>query len=244
MANLFSEPVFQQLDASGDVRPGSKLSFFESQTTTPKTTYTDSGLTTPHSQPVVADGAGVFPDIYLDGTDYRAVYTDSNDVQIDVYDPISGTSLFGTVVLFTKIIEKFTASAGQTVFNLANTYSPGTNQIEVFINGVFQVPPENYIETDSDTITFTSGLTAGDFVTVGNTTNASFTVTIEKQTATAGQTLFNLTTITYVQGSNKLGVYINGVFQTTPEAYSETSTTSITFVSGLTAGDFVVFRQI
>lgn len=192
----------------------------------------------------MADGAGVFPDIYLDGTDYRAVYTDADDVQIDVYDPVSGTSLFGTIVLFTKVIEKFTATEGQTVFDLATSYTPGTNQLQVFINGVFQVPPENYIETDSDTITFTSGLVAGDFVTVSNTTDASFTVTVEKQTATEGQTLFNLTTITYVQGSNKLEVYVNGIFQTTPEAYSETSTTSITFVSGLTAGDFVVFRQI
>lgn len=244
MANRFLHPVMQQLDASGDVRAGSKLNFFETGTTTPKAVYSDTGLTTPFTQPVVADAAGVFPEIFLDGTDHRVQFLDSNDVQIDVYDPVTGTGLFGTSTLFSRLVEKFTATAGQTIFNLGNTYTPGNDELQVWIQGVFQVTPENYTETDSTTITLTSGAVAGDLVVVANIKNANFTVNIEKQTATAGQTLFNLSTITYTTGTNKLFVYVQGVYQSTPEAYAETSPTSVTFVSGLTAGDLVVFYQI
>lgn len=244
MANRFMTPVFQQVDASGDVYPGGKLSFFETGTTTPKTVYSDTGLTTPFTQPVVADAAGVFPEIFLDGTDHRVVFTDSNDVQIDVYDPCVGTPLFGTALLFTRIIEKFTATAGQTIFTLANSYNVGSDELQVWINGVFQTTPEGYAETDSTTITFVSGLTAGDLVVVGNLVNANFSVTIEKQTASGGQTLFNLATITYTTASNRLFVYVNGVYQSVQDAYTETSPTSVTFVSGLTAGDNVTFYNI
>jgi len=57
-------------------------------------------------------------------------------------------------------------------------------------------------------------------------------------TATAGQTLFTGVN-PYTQGISALSVYINGVYQDN-SAYSETSTTSITFSSGLDAGDYVV----
>ena len=243
MGNRYVQPIQNIVDANGDVRAGAKLSFFESGTTTPRTTFTDADLTTPHSQPVVADGAGNFEEIFLDGTAYRVVYTDSNDVQIDVWDPVTGITLLNTPLLFTRIVEKFTATAGQTIFDLANTYTPGNDELQVTINGVFQTTPESYAETDSDTITFVSGLSAGDFVVVSNLKNSNISVQIEKQTATAGQTLFTLATFTYTIGNNKLLVYVNGVLQTTPEAYSETSTSSVTFVSGLSAADFVVFYR-
>lgn len=57
-------------------------------------------------------------------------------------------------------------------------------------------------------------------------------------TATAGQTLFTGVN-TYTQGIAALSVYINGVYQDN-SAYSETSTTSITFTEGLQDGDYVV----
>lgn len=63
-----------------------------------------------------------------------------------------------------------TAIAGQTVFNsflpLGFTYVPGQFQIEVYINGAFQMTGINYTETNATTITFTSGLEANDIVTV------------------------------------------------------------------------------
>lgn len=64
----------------------------------------------------------------------------------------------------------------------------------------------------------------------------------ETQVATAGQTVFNLTTVTYTPGINNLSVYVDGEYQNFSN-YSETNPTSVTFFSGLTLGaivDFVV----
>lgn len=64
----------------------------------------------------------------------------------------------------------------------------------------------------------------------------------ETQTATASQTVFNLTTITYSPLVNNLSVYVDGVYQN-PSRYTETSATRVTFSEGLHLGavvDFVV----
>lgn len=58
-----------------------------------------------------------------------------------------------------------TATSGQTVFTLVSglTYTPGTGQLRVYINGVRQFPSE-YTETASNVYTLTSGVSAGDIV--------------------------------------------------------------------------------
>ena len=58
--------------------------------------------------------------------------------------------------------------------------------------------------------------------------------------ATQGQTVFSLTT-PYLIGSNNLSVYVNGSKQIAVTNYTETSTTSITFLTGLNVGDLVQF---
>jgi hypothetical protein len=67
----------------------------------------------------------------------------------------------------------------------------------------------------------------------------SSTKTVEEQSATAAQTVFTLANA-YTPGGDDLSVYINGVRQDST-AYTETNTTTVTFVSGLTNGDGVVF---
>ena len=60
-------------------------------------------------------------------------------------------------------------------------------------------------------------------------------------TATTNQTVF--TAASYVIGSNKLRVFVNGVrqFNNSPISdYTETSTTSFTFAIGRTLGDVIV----
>lgn len=64
----------------------------------------------------------------------------------------------------------------------------------------------------------------------------------ETQTATSGQTVFNLTSITYSPLVNNLSVYVDGAYQN-PSRYTETSATRVTFSEGLHVGavvDFVV----
>jgi hypothetical protein len=65
------------------------------------------------------------------------------------------------------------------------------------------------------------------------------------QTATSGQTLF--TGLNYTTGNNSLKVFVNGskqiVGSNAPGSYVETSSTSITFNTGLNVGDIVEFLQ-
>ena len=69
----------------------------------------------------------------------------------------------------------------------------------------------------------------------------------EVHTATSGQTLFNLSTVTYTPGARNLHVYIDGVNQYVSSAYAETSSSSVTFTEGLTVGaqvKFLAFQSI
>lgn len=64
----------------------------------------------------------------------------------------------------------------------------------------------------------------------------------ETKIATSGQTVFNLSSISYTPGINNLAVYVDGVYQR-PANYTETNATRVTFSVGLHVGaivDFVV----
>lgn len=77
-----------------------------------------------------------------------------------------------------------------------------------------------------------------------NSNFVNFTNQQEIQTATAGQTVFNLTTMAYQPGTNSLSVFVDGVNQYGPGAqyaYVETDADTITFVSGLHVGALVKF---
>jgi len=79
-----------------------------------------------------------------------------------------------------------------------------------------------------------------------NSNFISFTNSQEIQTATAGQTVFTLTTMQYQVGTNSLSVFVDGVNQYGPSAsyaYTETSSTSVTFVNGLHVGALVKFTS-
>jgi hypothetical protein len=56
--------------------------------------------------------------------------------------------------------EVYTATAGQTVFNLTNAYTPGINNISVFMNGSKLVKTNDYLETNPTVITLTAGAAA------------------------------------------------------------------------------------
>ena len=73
-----------------------------------------------------------------------------------------------------------------------------------------------------------------NFATGGFSQNQSYS------TATQGQTVFTVP-FTYDFGGANLYVFVNGSKQVNTLNYTETSTTYITFLSGLNAGDIVEF---
>ena len=85
-ATLFKLPKVIAFDANAALMSGAKANFYITGTTTRQDTYSDKALTTPHDNPVVADGNGVFAPIYLDDTlNYKVDVTDSLDSSLSGY---------------------------------------------------------------------------------------------------------------------------------------------------------------
>src|SRR5262249_34743365 len=75
---LFSAPWFYAYDSNGNPISGAKACFYVAGTTTPATTYSDVSLTTPNTNPVVADSAGRVGPVYLTpGNSYKLILQDS-----------------------------------------------------------------------------------------------------------------------------------------------------------------------
>ena len=148
---------------------GGKIFTYLAGTTTPATAYTTSQGNIAWSNPIILNSAGRVPnsgEIWItDGLIYKFVLKDANDVLIATYDNITGIN--SNSVAFVNQQEIITATAGQTVFNLGINYQPGTNSLSVFVDGVNQYGPGAqyaYTETDSNTVTFNSGLHVGALV--------------------------------------------------------------------------------
>lgn len=93
----------QYFDDAGDPLISGKIYFYETGTTTPKTTYSDVNLTIPNTNPVILTAAGRQPNIFFDGV-AKAILTTSANVQILVRDPVGQTtSAFGDAWVSSKI---------------------------------------------------------------------------------------------------------------------------------------------
>ncbi len=64
----FTSPVFQALSRIGTPLPGAKLFVFDTGTTNLTPLFSDDAQTVPRSNPVVANGAGIFPLFFFSGT--------------------------------------------------------------------------------------------------------------------------------------------------------------------------------
>ena len=93
----------QYLDNAGEPLVEGKLYFYESGTTTPKTTFADINNSIPNTNPVLLSAAGRQPNIFFDGV-AKCILADNADVQIAVRDPVGETATdFGDQWVATKI---------------------------------------------------------------------------------------------------------------------------------------------
>ena len=88
-------------------------------------------------------------------------------------------------------------------------------------------------------VTANEPLTLGQYQSQGQVINNSARL-FEVQTATEGQTVFTLSTMSYVPGAGNMVVIIQGVYQH-PGAFAETDSTTITLSEGVSAGEEVLF---
>lgn len=153
----------QFFDNNGVILSGGKIYTYAAGTTTPQATYTSAAGATPHANPIILDSAGRVPggEIWLtDGLVYKFVIETATAILLGTYDNITGVN--SNFVNYTIQEEVITATAGQTVFNLSTiNYTPGTNSLTVYIDGVNQYVGDSYLETDSNTVTFTAGVHVG-----------------------------------------------------------------------------------
>jgi len=148
----------QFFDDSGNPLSGGLLYSYSAGTTTPAATYTSNTGLVLNSNPIVLDSAGrPTSQIWLTNFNaYKFVLQNSTYVQIWSMDNISAIRSGGTQ-------SYQTATSGQTVFT-GLSYTTSNNSMQVFVNGLKKVITLQYIETNSTTITFLSGLTTGDIV--------------------------------------------------------------------------------
>lgn len=103
MVNALSLPWQVAINTDGTVIPGAKLYCYQAGTTTLQSVYQDAGLSTAHPNPVVADGYGAFPAIYLDPSQpaYKFILQDSYGATIPSRTIDNYPSSYGTVTLST-----------------------------------------------------------------------------------------------------------------------------------------------
>jgi hypothetical protein len=146
----------------------------------------------------------------------------------------------------------YTYAAGTTT--PAATYTNASGSIAhsnpIVLDGAGRVPTGEIWLTDGISYKFVVEDAASNLIgTYDNLTGinsnfVNFSNQQEIQTATAGQTVFTLTTTQYQPGTNSLTVFVDGVNQYGPGAqyaYVETDSTTVTFTNGLHVGAEVKF---
>ena len=152
-AMLTPSPKVQFFDANGEPLVGGKLYTYAAGTTVPLATYTDFTGNTANANPVILDSRGE-ANVWLGPSRYKWVLYDADDVLIWSVDGI-GTS-------FAAQRPVVVATGGQTVVTVAE-YGLG-GYLLVTVDGIVQEYNVDYFETNTTTITFTSGLSSGDRV--------------------------------------------------------------------------------
>ena len=148
---------WQFFDNNGVPLSGGLIYTYLAGTSTPAATYTTAVGNVANSNPIVLDSAGRPPnEIWLLNSAYKFILQTSSGTQIWSMDNLFGLPSAG-------VESSATATAGQTVFTVSS-YTVGNNSLKVYVNGSKQIVTINYNETNSTTITFLSGLNAGDVV--------------------------------------------------------------------------------
>lgn len=154
--------------------------------------------------------------------------------------PLSGGKLFTYAAGTTTPLATYTSSNGATawtnpiVFDSAGRVPSGG---EIWLTDGLSY---KFILKDSNDVL----IATYDNITGINSNFVNYTNQQEIQTATAGQTVFTLTTMQYLPGTGSLSVFVDGVNQYGPGAqyaFLETDATTVTFVNGLHIGASVKF---
>lgn len=153
IATLSPSPKMQFFTAAGIPLVGGKLYTYASGTTVPAATYTTSSATTSNANPVILDSRGE-ADVWFGPSRYTLVLKDADDNLIWTADGIN--SMVGVQNPVTV------ATSGQTLVTVPE-YGLG-GYLMVIVDGLVKEFNTDYTETSTTSITFATGLTAGQRV--------------------------------------------------------------------------------
>jgi hypothetical protein len=150
----------------------------------------------------------------------------------------------------------YTATSGQTIFTGSDdnsaTLSYTQGRINVYLNGLLLIDSADYTENAAgDTVTFTSGVTAGHIVNIqtltGNTGSfAPLSQTLYEYTADSGQTVFtgvddNAATLDF--SNDKVVVYLNGILLTSTD-YTLSGGNTVTLDTAADSGNHLTVAKL
>lgn len=146
----------------------------------------------------------------------------------------------------------FTYAAGTTTPQVTYTSSTSSAQHTnpIILDAAGRVPGGEMWLTDGLSYKFVIKTSADtqigtyDNIVGINASSINYTSSQEIQTASAGQTVFTLTTMQYQPNTNSLTVFVDGINQYGPGAayaFTETNSTTVTFNTGLSLGAKVKF---
>ena len=143
---------------------------------------------------------------------------------------------------------RYISTTGQTVITgndeNGNSLNYGTDQIDVFLNGILLFDSADYTQTSNTTLTMTSALDSADDLNIvwrrGQLVRPN--VKVYEYTATAGQNTFSgadlsNTTLSYVPAA--VQVFVNGILLKSSTDYTATNGTTVVLTAAAGVGDDV-----
>lgn len=134
--SLFAGAGAQFFDNNGDPLSGGLIYTYQAGTTTPLATYTNSGGTVAHANPIVLDSAGRVPtgEIWtVAGSIYKFVLKTSADVTVGTYDNISGLNDY------TALLATLAGSGGSALIGTVQKMGGVTRTVQAKLNDFFNV---------------------------------------------------------------------------------------------------------
>lgn len=97
MAQFVTPALMQLYDGSGNPYSGGRLYIYESGTTTLLELFSDVDLSTPASNPLIADSAGIFPNVFIAETLFKTVFQTASGITIKSSDPVYAIGQFDAI---------------------------------------------------------------------------------------------------------------------------------------------------
>lgn len=130
MAWLFDTSIFSVTGSNSDIIPGATLSFYVVGTSALLATYSDSGLSVPNANPVVADANARFPAIWMQEAAYKVILKNFDGTTLSTIARAQNPATWALAGVSTLTADLASTASGkgasQIGYDRSATYAPQT----------------------------------------------------------------------------------------------------------------------